>query len=55
MGAGVPSHIVDVVAGFASSFKAGELELVSSHLEEILGRKPVQAGQFLTEYYGSRR
>jgi NAD(P)H dehydrogenase (quinone) len=54
-GAGVPSEIVDVVAGFASSFKAGELDVVSGHLEEILGRKPVKAGQFLLEYYGGKR
>jgi len=50
-GAGVPSEIVDVVAGFASSFKAGELDLVSGHLEDILGRKPVKAAQFLVDFY----
>jgi len=49
--AGVPSDVINLVAGFASSFKAGELGQVSGHLEDILGRKPVKAGQFLTEYY----
>ncbi len=50
-GAGVPSEIVDVVAGFASSFKTGELDFVSGDLEEILGRKPVRAARFLTNFY----
>ena len=51
-GAGVPSEIVDVVAGFASSFKTGELDLVTGDLENILGRKPATAAQFLASVYG---
>lgn len=54
-GAGVPSGIVDLVAGFASSFKIGELGLVSGDLEEILGRKPVRAAQFLTDFYQKKQ
>ena len=50
-GAGVPAGIVDLVAGFASSFKTGELDLVTGDLEDILGRKPVRAAQFLTGFY----
>jgi NAD(P)H dehydrogenase (quinone) len=50
-GAGVPAGIVDLVAGFASSFKKGELDLVTGDLEDILGRKPTPAAQFLTGFY----
>jgi len=54
-GAGVPSEIVGLVAGFASSFKAGELSQVSGDLEEILGRKPVKADRFLTDHYQGKK
>jgi NAD(P)H dehydrogenase (quinone) len=53
-GAGVPAGIVDLVAGFASSFKTGELDLVTGDLEDILGRKPVRVAQFLTGFYQAK-
>jgi NAD(P)H dehydrogenase (quinone) len=50
-GAGLPGHVVDLVTAFATSIRIGELALVTSHLEELLGRKPTSAEAFLSAHY----
>jgi len=53
--AGVPSEIVGLVAGFATAIKQGELDGVSGDLEELLGRKPTTAAQFLATAYNGKK
>ena len=49
--AGLPAGVIDLVAGFATAIKIGELDEVSGDLEQLLGRKPVTAAQFLETVY----
>jgi NAD(P)H dehydrogenase (quinone) len=54
-GAGVPSEIVGLVAGFAAATKLGEFDSISGDLEELLGRKPTSAAQFLATVYNGKK
>ena len=49
--AGLPGHVVHIITAFASAIRIGELQLVTSHLEELLGRKPTSAEAFLKAVY----
>jgi len=50
-GAGVPAEIIGLVAGFATAIKVGEFDRVSNDLEQVLGRKPTPAAEFLKAVY----
>lgn len=53
-GYGVPAEVVGIFSSFAVAQAQGELDQVSTDLENILGRKPVSVQDFLTNLYASK-
>lgn len=51
--AGVPGEYVGMFAGFASAISQGELEVNNADLENLLGRKPTTAKEFLAQVYSN--
>ena len=52
--ANVPADYVGMFAGFSSAILQGEFTVENSDLENILGRKPTTAKQFLSMVYASK-
>jgi len=50
---GVPVDFIGLFSSFAVAQEKGELEVVGSDLEQILGRKPTTVNTFLTQVYSS--
>lgn len=50
---GVPAEYIGIFAGFAVAQANGELELVGSDLELLLGRKPTSVKTYLNQVYSS--
>lgn len=50
--AGVPIEFAGMFAGFGEAIRQGEFADTSNFLEDILGRKPVTAEEYLKEVYG---
>jgi NAD(P)H dehydrogenase (quinone) len=48
---GVPAEFIGLFSSFALAQEKGELEMVSTDLEQILGRKPTSVKTFLTQMY----
>lgn len=48
---GVPADYIGLFSSFAVAQEKGELEMVGSDLEQILGRKPTTVKTFLTQVY----
>lgn len=48
---GVPADFIGLFSSFAVAQAKGELELVGSDLEQLLGRKPTSVKTFLTQVY----
>lgn len=48
---GVPADFIGLFSGFAVAQAKGELEMVGSDLEQLLGRKPTSVKTFLTQIY----
>jgi len=48
---GVPADFIGLFSSFAVAQEKGELEMVGSDLEQILGRKPTTVKTFLTQVY----
>ena len=51
--AGVPAEYIGLFAGFAEAMKQGEFTIEKTDLENLLGRKPKTAKQYLAEVYAS--
>ncbi|MCI0922675.1 SDR family oxidoreductase [Sphingobacterium rhinopitheci] len=51
--AGVPNEFIGLLAGFAEAIKQGEFLTEKTHLEQILGRKPTSAKEYLTQVYSA--
>jgi NAD(P)H dehydrogenase (quinone) len=49
----LPADYVGMFAGFSAAIKQGEFTVENSDLENILGRKPTTAKQFLSIVYAS--
>lgn len=49
--AGVPAESIGVLSGFSTAQKEGELDIVSTDLENLLGRKPTALKEFLKGVY----
>jgi len=49
----VPAEYIGMFAGFVSAIKQGEFEVTTNDLENILGRKPTTAKQYLKMVYAS--
>ncbi len=49
--AGVPVEIVTLSGGFAKATREGEFEQVTTHLENLLGHKPVSVADYLQTVY----
>lgn len=52
-GAGVPDVFVEMLSGFATAIKNNELDVVSSDLESLLGKKPTTVAAYLRSLYGA--
>ncbi|PIB27170.1 SDR family oxidoreductase [Maribacter sp. 4G9] len=52
--ANVPADYVGMFAGFSTAINQGEFTVENSDLENILGRKPTSAKQFLSMVYASK-
>ncbi|WPU97888.1 SDR family oxidoreductase [Mucilaginibacter sp. cycad4] len=50
--AGVPKEVVGFLGAFATAIKNGEFDTNRSHLEILLGRKPMELKEFLKITYG---
>lgn len=50
-GYGVPADYIGLFTGFAVAQAQGELELVSTDIEQLLGRKPTSLKTFLSQVY----
>jgi NAD(P)H dehydrogenase (quinone) len=50
---GVPAEVIGIFSSFATAQAKGELDIVSTDLEELLGRKPLSVKNFLTGLYSS--
>ncbi len=50
-GYGVPADFIGLFTGFAVAQASGELEIVGSDLEQLLGRKPTSVKTFLNQIY----
>ena len=48
---GVPADFIGLFSGFAVAQAKGELEMVGSDLEQLLGRKPTSIKTFLNQVY----
>lgn len=48
---GVPAEVVGIFSSFAEAQAKGELDIVGSDLETLLGRKPVSISDFLGKVY----
>lgn len=53
--AGVPMEYVGMFAGFAEGFKQGEFDQANSHIETLIGRKPLSVNQFLAQVYSPQQ
>lgn len=53
-GAGVPDVFVEMLSGFATAIKNNELDVVSSDLENLLGKKPTTVAAYLRSLYGAK-
>lgn len=53
-GAGVPEEYVGMFSGFAEAIKQGEFSAEKTDLENLLGRTPTTAKEFLKEVYSSK-
>ncbi|SFC53842.1 NAD(P)H dehydrogenase (quinone) [Flexibacter flexilis DSM 6793] len=53
-GAGVPDVFVEMLSGFATAIKKDELDVVSSDLENLLGKKPTTVADYLRGVYGAK-
>jgi NAD(P)H dehydrogenase (quinone) len=51
--ANVPAEFVGMFAGFAEAIKQGEFEINTNDLENLLGRRPTTAKQYLKMVYAS--
>jgi len=51
--AGVPTEYIGMFAGFAEAIKQGEFAAETKDLENLLGRKPTTAKQYLAKVYAS--
>jgi len=51
-GFGLPAEAIGIFTGFAVAQALGELDVVSTDLEQLLGRKPVSVELFLKNVYG---
>lgn len=51
--ANVPAEFVGMFSGFAEAIKEGEFEINTNDLENLLGRKPTTAKQYLKMVYAS--
>ncbi|MCD1117591.1 SDR family oxidoreductase [Chryseobacterium turcicum] len=51
--AGVPAEYIAMFSGFAEAIKQGEFVAETTDLENLLGRKPTTAKEFLEQVYGS--
>jgi NAD(P)H dehydrogenase (quinone) len=54
-GYGVPADFIGLFTGFAVAQAKGELQIVSSDVEVLLGRKPTSIKTFLTQTYSSSK
>lgn len=52
---GVPSEVIGIFSSFAIAQAKGELDVESSDLEKLLGRKPTSVIDFLIQVYSSKR
>jgi NAD(P)H dehydrogenase (quinone) len=52
--AGVIDQYIRMFVGFSKAIKQGEFETINSDLENLLGRKPTSAREFLKEVYTSK-
>jgi NAD(P)H dehydrogenase (quinone) len=52
---GVPAEIIGLFSSFAVAQAEGELELVSTDLEKLLGRKPTTVKDFLSTIYAVKK
>lgn len=52
-GYGVPTDLIGLFTGFAVAQASGELEIVGSDLEQLLGRKPTSVKTFLSQVYST--
>jgi NAD(P)H dehydrogenase (quinone) len=52
-GAGVPAEYIGIFAGFAAAQAQGDLDVVSTDLENLLGRKPTSLKTFLEKVYST--
>jgi NAD(P)H dehydrogenase (quinone) len=52
---GLPAEYIGLFTGFAVAQANGELELVGSDLEQLLGRKPTSVKKFLNQVYSSSK
>lgn len=53
--AGVPAEVVGIFSSFAIAQAKGELDVESSDLENLLGRKPLSVRNFLSSSYSSAK
>jgi len=51
--AGVPTEYIGVFSGFATAQAQGDLETISSDLQNLIGRKPTSLKEFLKTVYSS--
>ncbi|MCU0442794.1 MAG: SDR family oxidoreductase [Bacteroidia bacterium] len=54
-GYGVPADYIGLFTGFAVAQANGELELVGSDVEQLLGRKPTSIKSFLNQVYSTSK
>lgn len=53
-GYGVPAHVIGIFSSFAVAQAKGELDVVSTDLEALLGRKPLSVRNFLSSLYAPK-
>ena len=49
--AGLPEHVVQIVAGFSTAMREGDFDLPSGELKDLLGRKPTDLKVYLRQAY----
>jgi NAD(P)H dehydrogenase (quinone) len=53
-GYGVPAEVIGIFSSFAVAQAKGELDVVSTDLEKLLGRKPISVKNFLSNLYSPK-
>jgi NAD(P)H dehydrogenase (quinone) len=53
--AGVPEEYIGMFAGFSEAIKQGEFTVTKTDLENLLGREPTSAKEFLKQVYASKK